>query len=213
MLIRDWLENVKCTKRSTAGYHASMLRLSLFSTRQQPLSLSLSSPITPSFLFHLPFLSPAIRSSVHLLLLLLVLLLLLFRPSLVTYHPYSIRPPLPFHRLSLLHLSLSSSVRPTTLLPERAPDIYGIFLIARPLHSSLLARRPRSKRRAAACLRPRGPRGPRQRFNLHYGRCQCAAHTVPNCGQVLSRLFETRPSDIAYADLGEINPPAGVLES
>ena len=24
MLIRDWLENVKCTKRSTAGYHASL---------------------------------------------------------------------------------------------------------------------------------------------------------------------------------------------
>lgn len=194
----------------SAAPRATMLQCYDFLSFQldNSLSLSLSSPITPSFLFHLPFLSPAIRSSVHLL-----LLLLLFRPSLVTYHPYSIRPPLPFHRLSLLHLSLSSSVRPTTLLPERAPDIYGIFLIARPLHSSLLARRPRSKRRAAACLRPRGPRGPRQRFNLHYGRCQCAAHTVPNCGQVLSRLFETRPSDIAYADLGEINPPAGVLES
>lgn len=194
----------------SAAPRATMLQCYNFLSFQldNSLSLSLSSPITPSFLFHLPFLSPAIRSSVHLL-----LLLLLFRPSLVTYHPYSIRPPLPFHRLSLLHLSLSSSVRPTTLLPERAPDIYGIFLIARPLHSSLLARRPRSKRRAAACLRPRGPRGPRQRFNLHYGRCQCAAHTVPNCGQVLSRLFETRPSDIAYADLGEINPPAGVLES
>lgn len=154
MLIRDWLENVKCTKRSTAGYHASMLELSLFSTRQ-PLSLSISSSITPSFFFHLPSsvsFSISIPSSVHLLLLLLVLLLLLLPPSasppLPSFSrylsPYSIRPPLSFHRLSLLHLSLSSSVRPTLL--SRAPDIYGIFLIARPLHSSLLARRPRSKK-------------------------------------------------------------------
>lgn len=151
MLIRDWLENVKCTKRSTAGYHASMLELSLFSTASLSPSLFayysiLLLPSSVSF-------SISIRSSVHLLLLLLLVLLLLLLPpsaspplpSFSRYlSPYSIRPPLSFHRLSLLHLSLSSSVRPTLL--SRAPDIYGIFLIARPLHSSLLARRPRSKK-------------------------------------------------------------------
>lgn len=40
MLIRDWLENVKCTKRSTAGYHASPYWSNIFVPLDTPLPLS-----------------------------------------------------------------------------------------------------------------------------------------------------------------------------
>lgn len=70
MLIRDWLENVKCTKRSTAGYHASMLELSLFSTASLSPSLFayysillLPSSIFRFFLHLYPKLRPSSSSS------------------------------------------------------------------------------------------------------------------------------------------------------
>lgn len=120
-----------------------------------------------------------------------------------------LHPPLPFHRLSPFFTYHSRPPSALQLLSRRAPDIYGIFLIARSLHSSLLAPRPRLEEEAAACLR-----SPRTEATFQSSLpADASAHTVPNCGQVLSRLFETRPTDIAYADLGEINPPAGVLES
>ena len=126
MLIRDWLENVKCTKRSTAGYHASLH----WSTHPRP-SLAVV--------------------------------------SLFTYHS----------------LSLSSSVCRSLL---GAPDIYGIFLIARSLHSALLARYSL----LSTALVPGGSRGPRN-VSIFITVDASAAHTVPNCGQVLSRLFEDPP--------------------
>lgn len=54
MLIRDWFENVKCTRQSTAGYHEppsiGFLSLSLFLVLSAPLfSLSFLSSRSPSF--------------------------------------------------------------------------------------------------------------------------------------------------------------------
>lgn len=152
MLIRDWLENVKCTKRSTAGYHASMLELSLFSTASLSPSLFayysillLPSSIFRFFLHLYPKLRPSSSSSSS--------CSTSSSPSSFCFPSSSVLLSLPITILhpssSLLSSPLPSSpitlsVRPTLL--SRAPDIYGIFLIARPLHSSLLARRPRSKK-------------------------------------------------------------------
>lgn len=102
-------------------------------------------------------------------------------------------------------ITFSSSVCRSLL---GAPDIYGIFLIARSLHSALLARSAPS---CPGSARPRRTPGTKN-VSIFITVDASAAHTVPNCGQVLSRLFETRP-DIATDDLAEINPPVGVLES
>lgn len=64
-------------------------------------------------------------------------------------------------------------------------DIYGILLIARSLHSASLA---------SARIVPEDPRD-RERFNLHYRRCQCGAHRAKLRPGFVA-LFETRP-DIA----------------
>ena len=67
-------------------------------------------------------------------------------------------------------ITFSSSVCRSLL---GAPDIYGIFLIARSLHSALLARSASSMSRF--CSSPEDS-GDQERFNLHYRRCQCGAH-------------------------------------
>lgn len=150
MLIRDWLENVKCTKRSTAGYHASPH----WRTVSLPLASLLSSTLVPLLVYRSPSVS----------------------------------------RLLL-----------------GAPDIYGIFLIARSLHSALLARSlARVPCLGPARLVPEDP-GDRERFNLHYRRCQCGAHRAKLRPGFVAAFRD--PPRYRDDDLAEINPPAGVLES
>lgn len=86
--------------------------------------------------------------------------------------------PLIFALIIPLRVHFLRSLSP--LLRSQSPDIYGIFFIARSLHSALLARvlSPVSSRLVSSRLisarlgsSPEAP-GTRERFNLHYRRCQ-----------------------------------------